>query len=94
MTEALQSQVYVPTFDCVVSFGSFIDVCRRCKLIDENSTNLVISALVRDKKILIDYIGDAKDVKVNNGSIPSIAMHPFPGGQIRRSRDVHRSTVD
>ena len=62
--ETLQSQVYVPTFDCVVSFGSFIDVCRRCKLIDENSTNFVIATLVRDKKILIDYIGDAKDVKV------------------------------
>ena len=77
--ETLQSQVYVPTFDCVVSFGSFIDVCRRCKLIDENSTNLVVSSLVRDKKILIDYIGDAQGRQ---------------GGQIRRSRDVRRSTVD
>jgi hypothetical protein len=62
--ETLQSNVFVPTFDCVVSFGSFIDTCRRCALIDENSINLVISALIRDKKILIDYIGDVKDVKV------------------------------
>ncbi len=64
--DTLQSKVYVPTFDCVVSFGSFIDTCRRCALSDENSINLIISALIRDKKILIDYIGDAKDVKVKN----------------------------
>ncbi|UJR35652.1 hypothetical protein I4U23_028402 [Adineta vaga] len=64
VVETLQSEVYVPTFDCVVSFTSFINTCRRCALIDENSINLVISALTRDKKILIDYIGDAKDVKI------------------------------
>jgi hypothetical protein len=62
--ETLQSNVFVPTFDCVISFGSFIDTCRRCALLDENSINLVISALTRDKKILIDYIGETKDVKV------------------------------
>ena len=66
MIETLQSNVFVPTFDCVISFGSFIDTCRQCALIDENSINLVISALIRDKKILIDYIGEAKDVKVKN----------------------------
>ncbi len=64
MIETLQSNVFVPTFDCVISFGSFIDTCRRCALLDENSINLVISALTRDKKILIDYIGETKDVKV------------------------------
>jgi hypothetical protein len=62
--ETLQLNVSNPTFDCVVSFGSFIDTCRQCALVDENSINLVISALTRDKKILVDYIGDAKDVKV------------------------------
>ncbi len=64
MVETLQSNVFVPTFDCVISFGSFIDTCRRCGLIDENSINLIIAALIKEKKILIDYIGDAKDVKV------------------------------
>ena len=75
IVEALQSQVYVPTFDCVVSFTSFINTCRRCALTDENSINLVTSALTRDKKILIDYIGDAKDVKVTDSStVCSIRM--------------------
>ena len=64
MVEALQSNVIVPTFDCVVSFGSFIETCRRCALTDENSINLVIAILTKDKKILVDYIGETKDVKV------------------------------
>ncbi|CAF1995500.1 unnamed protein product [Rotaria magnacalcarata] len=62
--ESLQSHVCVATFDCVISYGSFIDACRRCALIDENSINLIISTLVRDKKILIDYVGETKNVKV------------------------------
>lgn len=65
MIETLQSNVVVPTFDCVVSFGSFIDTCRRCALTDENSINLVVSALMKEKKILVDYIGETKDVKVS-----------------------------
>lgn len=70
--EALQSHVYVPTFDCVVSYISFIDTCRRCDLVDENSINLIISTLIRDKKILIDFVGDAKEIKVSESCLVSI----------------------
>ncbi|CAF0963488.1 unnamed protein product [Adineta steineri] len=72
--DTLQSNVYVPTFDCVVSFSTFIDTCRRCTLIDENSINLIISTLTKDKKILIDHIGDAKDVKVVKFIMPGTSI--------------------
>lgn len=41
-----------------------MDVCHRAGLTDENSTNLIITHLLREKKILIDFLGDAKDIKV------------------------------
>ena len=65
MLEALQAQVFAPTFDCVVSFNSFINTCRQCALVDDSSINLVIAALTRDKKILVDFVDNAKDVKVS-----------------------------
>lgn len=62
--ESLQSRVIVPTFDCVAPFTTFLVTCRECGLTDENSVNLVLAALQREKKLLLDFIGDAKEVKV------------------------------
>ena len=56
--------------------------------------NLVLAALQRDKKLLIDFLGDAKDVKVKtNSQICNDEIFRL-GCEIRRSRIVDRSAFD
>lgn len=92
--ETLQSTAIVPSFDCVVSYQGFIETCHRCGLDDANSIDLVITNLTKQKKILIDFVGDAKDVKVVKFIAPGTNSAVRPLTEIENSVVLLRHSKD